>query len=155
MKYYKKLKLYKASNVIFDPINFTATSYNWWYFVRKIQGKVVFNNYRYSVSTAKHQYKMWRLLHELGIKVDLVITTNKSIASDAKIKDLIEATNKHIAEAAAYKKQRAKDYYVSRRIRQLNLEGFLTLEQWQTIKAERARKAGIRFNKELNDIIKV
>lgn len=73
MKYYKRLKLYKASNVTFDPATCRAYSYDWWRFVDRVDGKVVFNNHRYSNSTAKHQSKVHGLLRELGIKIDLYV----------------------------------------------------------------------------------
>ena len=74
MKYFKRLGLYKASNVTFDPSTCTALSYDWWVFVKRIEGKVVFNGYRYSVSTAKHQRKVRTLLRELGIRIDLEVS---------------------------------------------------------------------------------
>jgi hypothetical protein len=73
MKYYKRLKLYKASNVTFNPETMVAYSYGWWEFVKVIDGKVVFNNYYYSTSTCKHQSKVMGLLSELGIKIDMTI----------------------------------------------------------------------------------
>lgn len=68
-----KLKngIYKASNVTFNPLTCEAYSYGWWKFVAKIDGKVIFNNYRYSNTTTKHQYKVRRLLLERGITIDI------------------------------------------------------------------------------------
>lgn len=73
MKYYKRLNVYKASNVEFDPNICAAWSYGWWKFVAVINGKVVFNDYNYSNTTLRHQYKVRRLLHDLGIEIDLVV----------------------------------------------------------------------------------
>lgn len=73
MKYFERAGIYKASNVSFDPKTCEARSYAWWIFVRKIGNKVVFNNYRYSVTTAKHQSKVRWLLAELGINIDVEI----------------------------------------------------------------------------------
>lgn len=73
MKFIKKRNQYEASNVSFDPENISAVSYNWWEFVKVINGKVVFNDYNYSPSTCKHQIKVRRLLETLNIKVDVVI----------------------------------------------------------------------------------
>lgn len=73
MKYNKRQDIYKASNVTFDQNTCEAFSYNWWQFVANINGKVVFNNYNYSPTTIKHQYKVRDLLEKLGIKIDLEI----------------------------------------------------------------------------------
>lgn len=73
MKYSTRAQIYKASNVNFNPNNFQAHSYDWWRFVDMIDGKIVFNSYNYSPTTIKHQYKVRRLLSELGIKIDLEI----------------------------------------------------------------------------------
>lgn len=79
MKYYTKLKLYKASNVYFNPEICQAYSYAWWKFVDKIKGKVIFNSYRYSNSTCKHQRKVRSVLRELGIKIDIEIEAPRGL----------------------------------------------------------------------------
>lgn len=73
MKFYKRLNLYKASNVSFDPESMEAHSYAWWRFTEIINGKLVFNSYRYSPSTGKHQSKVRSLLSSLGHSIDLFI----------------------------------------------------------------------------------
>lgn len=57
MKYFKRLKVYKASNVIVDDVNYKAFSYNWWQFAAIHKGYKIFNNTFYSVSTRGHQGK--------------------------------------------------------------------------------------------------
>lgn len=79
MRYYKTINIYKASNVEFNPETIQAYSYRWWKFVDKIKGKVVFNDFRYSVSTSKHQSKVRSLLHELGIEVDYYIEAPRGL----------------------------------------------------------------------------
>lgn len=79
MKYYSRLKVYKARNVKFDPGNMIATSYQWWEFVKRINGKIVFNDYRYSPSTGRHQSKVGRVLSDLGVKVDLYIESPQGL----------------------------------------------------------------------------
>jgi hypothetical protein len=79
MKYFTRLKIYKASNVTFNPETVSAISYDWWQFVRKIDGKIVFNSYRYSVTTAKHQRQVRQLLNELGLVIHLDVRTRKSL----------------------------------------------------------------------------
>lgn len=73
MRYYKRLNLYKAHAVVFDPQTSIAISWGWWYFVRPIAGKLVFNAYRYSQSTNQHQRKVAKLLESLGIAIDVSI----------------------------------------------------------------------------------
>jgi len=70
MPFYSKLALFKASNVYFDIERTQAWSYGWWRFVDFINGYVVFNTYRYSSSTSRHQSKVLKLLRELDIKID-------------------------------------------------------------------------------------
>lgn len=79
MKYYKTLKVYKASNVMFNPQTMLATSYRWWNMLQKINGKIVFNSYTYSSSTSKHQYKLLNLLHQLNINIDHYIEAPKGL----------------------------------------------------------------------------
>lgn len=80
MKYFKRLGLYKASNVTFNPKTLSAHSYDWWQFVKQVDGKVIFNNYRYSQSTSKHQRKVAGVLQELGVVYE-TIKTVKSLAN--------------------------------------------------------------------------
>jgi hypothetical protein len=79
MKYYSRLKLYKASNVYFNPETCQAYSYNWWRFVDRIKGKVVFNGYTYSSSTSKHQSKVRSVLASKGIKIDFYIEAPRGL----------------------------------------------------------------------------
>jgi hypothetical protein len=97
MKYYSRLKVYKASNVMFNPEQIHATSYDWWIFVKVINGYVVFNWHSYSNSTRKHQYKVSRVMESLGIQVDLTIDTRLSLG---RTDTGIDARNK-----AVYKMQ--------------------------------------------------
>lgn len=73
IKYFKKLHVFKASNVSFNPESLKAYSYDWWLFVSLIKGKLVFNDFGYSSSTRKHQNKVASLLSALGLKIDLEI----------------------------------------------------------------------------------
>ena len=81
LKYFKRLKIWKSStgNVKFDPTSVRATSYNWWVFVRKIKGKVVFNDYNYSPSTGGHQNAVRALLKKLKINIDVTIKMRSSL----------------------------------------------------------------------------
>lgn len=79
MKLFTRLNVYKSSNVIFNPETEIATSYDWWVFVARINGKLVFNNYNYSNSTCKHQSKVRSLLSKLGIEIDLFIESPRGL----------------------------------------------------------------------------
>lgn len=60
---------YEASNVRFIPETLQAFSYGWWQFTMPYKGGVIFNCFNYSNSTNKHQWKVRRLLQDLGIKI--------------------------------------------------------------------------------------
>lgn len=79
MKYFKRLGIYKASNVTFDSAAMVAVSYGWWVFVARIGGKVVFNNYFYSQATRGHQRKVRNQLERLGIAIDLEIAAPRGL----------------------------------------------------------------------------
>lgn len=81
MKYMKRKQIYQASNynVTFDPKAVSAFSYRWWKFVGVVEGKLVFNNYYYSPSTAKHQSKVRSLLNQLNIKIDIEMPVPKGL----------------------------------------------------------------------------
>jgi hypothetical protein len=87
----KRSNIYKATNVTFNPKTLDAHSYSWWRFVAKVEGKVIFNDYRYSVTTAKHQSKVRHLLESLGIKVDIYLQLPKGIDSRPLNELIIEA----------------------------------------------------------------
>lgn len=92
MKFFSRLGIYKASNVTFNPNTVQAYSYDWWKFVAVINGFVVFNNYRYSVSTGKHQSKVRRLMDELGLKIDVYVNIPEGLqTSDVGRKALTHA----------------------------------------------------------------
>ena len=78
MKYYTRLKEYKASNVslTIEP-KLEAYSYAWWLFVVRYKGLVIFNNTTYSNSTSGHQYKVRRVLYDLNIKIDIELNNTR------------------------------------------------------------------------------
>lgn len=111
MKFIKTKNTYKASNVELNLNTMTAVSYNWWTFLKIIDGKLVFNSYAYSPSTQRQQSKVLRVLAEKGIKIDFVIESKKSLTdsslfNDAKeliqndIDDLNDAINKKGSQKA-------------------------------------------------------
>lgn len=110
LKYMKRAGIYQGSNynVTFNPKTNRAVSYKWWTFVAKIEGKLVFNNYRYSVSTAKQQSKVRSLLQELNIKIDIEMPLPKGIESGDSLAEMILKSEEHLCDkffAEVLKKQ--------------------------------------------------
>lgn len=87
----KRAKIYQCSNYncTFDPAKVEAHSYRWWRFAAVIEGLVVFNNYRYSVTTAKHQSKVRSLMNDLGIKIDLELPLSRGIRHNQTLEEMI------------------------------------------------------------------
>lgn len=81
MEHLKKANIYKNSpgTCTFNPDTKKAYSYSWWLFVSPINGKLVFNNYNYSPTTCKHQWKLRSLLSTLGLTIDLTIEAPKGL----------------------------------------------------------------------------
>ena len=111
MKYIKKRNRYEAPNVTFLKDNMEAFSYDWWQFVKIIDGKVVFNNYSYSQATNKHQRKVRNLMSDLDIKIDYFVESACGLQSidwfdNAKeiLKENIESIEKSLASPKRKKK---------------------------------------------------
>lgn len=77
LQFKPRSKMFKGSNGknTFNPETFQGHSYQWWMYVTKIKGVVVFNDYNYSMTTNKHQWEMKSFLKEqYGIETkDMVI----------------------------------------------------------------------------------
>lgn len=122
MKYYKRLKQYKASNVVVDLENQTAHSYGWWRFWTVENGVSLFNGTFYSQSTCGHQSKTRGVI---GYDFDLVLRhtkanlTNPAEAVISEIKGIvceIEQLTKLIKKPRTHKakneqrRQQIEDY---------------------------------------------
>jgi hypothetical protein len=59
--------------------NLTAISYNWWTYLKVIDGKLTFNAYRYSQTTSKHQRQTLNVLKSMGITVENVVNQRESL----------------------------------------------------------------------------
>lgn len=81
MKFYKKAGIYKNSTGTnyFNPSTMRALSYDWWCYFKVIDGSTVFNAYRYSNTTARHQSHLRSLLEDLGIEIDHIIEAPKGL----------------------------------------------------------------------------
>lgn len=110
----KNPTLYKAANVTFDASQIEAFSYGWWKFVKVIQGKIVFNEYSYSTTTSKHQYKVKALMRELGLEVDLYVKTKASLDKQT-LKELNAETIKIETERENQIKENRKAAYQRRK----------------------------------------
>lgn len=115
---------FEAANVTFDPETQEAYSYGWWRFVERIGPYLVFNSYRYSVTTSKHQSRMWwrsywrddpehhGLLAELGLSVDLEIEAPRGLqnlpAAIAHYESRIEGLESAISRKGSRKAKNAE-----------------------------------------------
>jgi len=103
MKLMKRANIYQASNYncTFDPNLIEARSYRWWAFVKVIKGQVIFNNYRYSNSTSKHQFKVRSLMSQLGIKIDRYVQVSGGLQHLTTLRDLNKAEKETLERLAA------------------------------------------------------
>lgn len=95
-----RLKLWKGCNgkCTFHPETFVAKSYGWWNVVERIDDKVVFNSFRYSVTTSGHQRALRSLLEELGIEIDYEVHARGGLQ---KLDSAISAYEFEIADLTA------------------------------------------------------
>jgi hypothetical protein len=91
LPYKPRLGLFKSSSGknYFDPIQCKAVSYNWWTYVTKLKGRVIFNDHRYSVTTSTHQADTRRLMANLGIKIDIYVDTRSSIENTSGLQSAL------------------------------------------------------------------
>ena len=89
MKYMPRKKIWSGSNRknTFNAETFEGRSYGHWLYVMKAKGgKVLFNWYRYSVTTTGHQYEMASFLRsEFGIKESDIIRLDQHASLDRGI----------------------------------------------------------------------
>jgi hypothetical protein len=106
MKYMKRTNMYRAANVSFNPITMDGFSYSWWRFVGIVDGVLVFNNYRYSVSTGKHQAKVRSLMSQLGIEADLIMPVPKGLSGAFTLEDVIVQAEEHLCDSFLREQER-------------------------------------------------
>ncbi len=99
--YYPRLDRWKASNVSLDPTMMKAWSYDWWVMLDMIDDQLIFNEYRYSNSTSKHQSKVRSWLRTKDF--DYV-----EISSPRGLQDLESSVAYYQDEINALEKQIAK-----------------------------------------------
>lgn len=98
-----------GKNNTFNPETFFARSYSHWAYVRKIKGKIVFNEYYYSQQTARHQTNMRELLKALGFKIDVFVNTPESLDKGICLDSTYE--RQALAEFRLTKKGMKQSYY--------------------------------------------
>jgi uncharacterized protein Veg len=136
----------------FDPLKMQAYSYNHWQFVRMIKGKVVFNSYRYSMTTGTHQGTVASIMRRLGIKIDLEIETGNSLSNfeNAALPSLYEELFVlEIAHASKNAKDRSWDISdLKKRIAKAkSLGAVITSEKMELIKQECQKNEADRLQK--------
>lgn len=109
MKQLKRSGIYKAANVTFNPETKDAYSYSWWRFVAIVEGKLIFNNFRYSNTTAKHQHKVRSLLNALGIKVDIEMPLPRGIRFDQSLAELITESEEYLCDQIGKEELKRQD----------------------------------------------
>ena len=113
MKYFKRLKIYKdySGNNTFNPETLEAYSYRWWKYIGVVEGKTVFNNFRYSVTTAKHQRNAISLLKELGIKIDIYMPIPSGLQHGQSLAELVLEAEEQLCLDFLNKQAKAIDQY--------------------------------------------
>lgn len=122
LNYKKKENKYRntTGSLVFDPVTKRAYSYSWWRFVDEVEGKLVFNDYNYSISTSKHQREVRTLLNQLGLKVDLAIPVPKGLQNYSSLEDMILAAEEHLCDkffSDIIKKQEAYERAKARKLK--------------------------------------
>lgn len=90
--------IFKSKNVVFDSSSCRAYSYSWWRFVDRVDGKIIFNSYRYSVTTAKHQRAVKGLLGDLGIKIDIDMPVPRGLQQYGSLAEAIVDAEEHLCD---------------------------------------------------------
>lgn len=77
-------------NVFIDSDSNTikATSYGHWTFITEINGLYIFNAYRFSVTTSKHQWSAKSIMLELGLKY--ITVRYKASLTHMRLMDILE-----------------------------------------------------------------
>lgn len=113
MKFMKRAGIYQASNynVTFNPKTLEAFSYRWWRFVAVVEGKLIFDNYRYSNSTSKHQSKVRSILSNLNIKIDMEMPLPRGIRHDQTLAELIVEAEEQLCEQILQEEIKKQERY--------------------------------------------
>lgn len=126
LKLMKRTGIYQGSNynVTFDPSKIEARSYKWWSFVSVIEGVTIFNNYRYSVTTSKHQSRVSQVMDALKIKVGMTLPIPEGLQKYSTLKELILASEEHLCDQFLTEQLKKQERYA--RAKQRKFEKMLT-----------------------------
>ncbi len=113
MEWRPRLKIYQGSNRknTFNPTTFEAYSYGHWQYVKKVKGKILFNYFKYSHTTAKHQREMFQfLMTKMKVKTKDIIILNQAenLREGFFLDDFYKKL--FLAEFAANRKGLGKEY---------------------------------------------
>ena len=136
MKYFKRLNVYKnstGSNKV-DLSNRYAISYDWWEYLKIINGILVFNSFYYSPSTSKHQSDCLRLLREHGLEPALRIESPKGLQNlnsaiehyECMIRELQQQIDKPRSRQAKNQDRQLKIVFYKHQIERVKC-----LQQWE------------------------
>ena len=111
-RYLKNANMLKSSNFTMDLTTLEAVSYNWWTFVRKVNGKVIFNHTTYSQTTCKHQRKALKVLnyeYDLRLKFTRKSLSDLPAALESEVIGAKLAISDLIADIKKPRTQKAKN----------------------------------------------
>jgi len=111
-RYLSRTNELKSSNFTMDLTTLEARSYNWWVFVRKVNGKVIFNHTTYSQTTCKHQNKALTVLnyeYDLRLKFTRKSLSDLPAALENEVTGAKRAITQLIADIKKPRTQKAKN----------------------------------------------
>ena len=147
LQWYPRLNLFKRSRLIFNPGTMVATSYDWYEIAKVINGKLVVNDYRYSVTTAKQVNQLKILFYQLDLSyVTLEAPEGLQDLSRAKRREIQEWARREVANK--YSRSPNKPLKKVKRLDVLNIkyskrelrEALKLAEQNRSKKLEKARE---------------
>lgn len=112
MEWKPRLKIFQGSNRknTFNPETFEGRSFGWWCYVLKVKGKVIFNDYSYSVTTSAHQNEMKAFLRsQMKVKNIIFVNQRESLSNGIYLDHFYETLA--LAEIRSKSPNRRDDFY--------------------------------------------
>jgi hypothetical protein len=91
MRYYTRLKVWKNKSLRYDPEKLMAFSYDWFCFLRQIEGVLIFNITPISPATTKHQHWVKDKLDSEGIGYLMVSYFKGSLSGPEVLPEIIDS----------------------------------------------------------------
>lgn len=104
--------MWKATNVTFDSSAMSAYSYDWWKFVAVVEGVLIFNDFRYSVTTAKHQRKVAAVMHILGKRPNVHLRLPRGLQVYSTLAEIYLAAEEHECDEFLENECAFRDYEI-------------------------------------------